>query len=114
MRSFAIFWSMNIRTPIRLNSGLLRLLTERQQNLCVVGDDDQSIYSWRGADSAHILRVLASVSRTRRSSRSIRTTGAPIRFSKPPISVIQNNPKRHPKKLWSERGTGSAITEVDG
>ncbi len=90
---------------------LLRLLTERTQNLCVVGDDDQSIYGWRGADSAHILEFkdqfksaeVILLDQNYRSKMSILNAAN---------SVIRNNSKRHPKSLWSERGDGEMIQEI--
>jgi DNA helicase-2/ATP-dependent DNA helicase PcrA len=90
---------------------LLRLLTERQQNICVVGDDDQSIYSWRGADSTHILEFSHQFpgARTITLDQNYRSTNTILEAAN---SVIQNNSKRHPKTLWSERGSGSALIEV--
>jgi len=90
---------------------LLRLLTQKTQNLCVVGDDDQSIYGWRGADSAHILEFShqfkgAAVILLDQNYRSKMT------ILKAANGVIKNNSKRHPKSLWSERGEGEALSEV--
>ncbi len=90
---------------------LIRLLTERSQNICVVGDDDQSIYGWRGADSAHILEFGhqfkgAHVILLDQNYRSKMT------ILKAANGVIQNNSKRHPKSLWSERGEGEALQEI--
>ena len=90
---------------------ILRLLTERHQNLCVVGDDDQSIYGWRGADPSHILefgrhypsaQMIALEQNYRSTSRILEAAN----------SVIAQNRNRYPKKLWSDRGVGEAITEV--
>ena len=90
---------------------ILRLLTQRQQNLCVVGDDDQSIYAWRGADPAHILEfskhypeahVIALEQNYRSTSRILEAAN----------SVIAKNKERYPKKLWSDRGVGEPLTEV--
>lgn len=90
---------------------LLRLLTEKSQNLCVVGDDDQSIYGWRGADSAHILEfthefpnaAVILLDQNYRSKMSILNAAN---------GVIKNNSKRHPKSLWSDRGDGEMIQEI--
>jgi superfamily I DNA/RNA helicase len=90
---------------------LLNLLTQRQQNLCVVGDDDQSIYSWRGADPAHILSFtknypgakLVTLDQNYRSTTLILDAAN---------QVIGNNRERHAKKLWSDRGEGQPIQEI--
>jgi DNA helicase-2/ATP-dependent DNA helicase PcrA len=90
---------------------LLELLTQRQKNICVVGDDDQSIYSWRGADPAHILGFDQHYpgARTITLDQNYRSTS---RILEAANKVISNNSKRHPKKLWSDRGEGEPITEV--
>ena len=93
---------------------LLRLLTERSQNLCVVGDDDQSIYSWRGADPAHILssHIISACSRGCEAitlDQNYRSTNTILEAAN---HVIRNNRARHPKSLWSERGAGVPISEV--
>jgi len=88
---------------------LIRLLTERTQNLCVVGDDDQGIYAWRGADISNILNFEkhyqgAKVIRLEQNYRSTQTildaAGA----------VIKNNRVRKGKKLWTERTGGEKVS----
>ena len=90
--------------------GLLKELTRgiEAPNICVVGDDDQSIYAFRGAVAANILgfdkhfpgaRVIAL-------TRNYRSTNHILRAAN---SVISNNTLRHAKKLWSENGDGSRL-----
>lgn len=83
---------------------IAHLLSQRYQNLCVVGDDDQSIYGWRGADVANILgfdqAVVIRLEQNYRSSNTILQSAN---------AVISNNSRRHDKKLWSDRGQGEKI-----
>lgn len=80
------------------------LLTEQSRNLCVVGDDDQSIYSWRGADVQNILRFDdAKVVKLEQNFRSTNT------ILKAANLVIGKNVKRHKKQLWSDKGEGGLI-----
>lgn len=89
---------------------LLSLLcAEKNPNLCVVGDDDQSIYAWRGADAAHILEFqhhfegaeVVTLDQNYRSTSTILDAAN---------GVIAKNTKRHSKQLWSDRGRGEPIT----
>ena len=90
---------------------MVRHLVSPHQNLVVVGDDDQSIYSWRGADPTNILRFAelfegAKVVKLEQNYRSTKTILAAAN------EVIANNAKRHGKKLWSNVGDGDAITHA--
>jgi len=84
---------------------LAKLLSSRSKNLCVVGDDDQAIYGWRGADIQNILQfeydTVICLEQNYRSTPTI-LQGA--------SAVIRNNKKRHPKELWSAREKGELIT----
>ncbi len=82
-------------------------------NICVVGDDDQSIYSWRGADYRNIERFeldhpgLVEV----KLERNYRSTGSILEAAN---TVIAHNQKRKKKQLWSPQGTsGTPITLFD-
>jgi len=96
------------------NAAQLRLvkhLVVDHQNLVVVGDDDQSIYSWRGADPTNILRFAelfpgARIVKLEQNYRSSKTILAAAN------EVIANNPKRHGKQLWSHHDPGEPITHA--
>ena len=87
---------------------LMRLLTEQHRNVCVVGDEDQSIYSWRGADIRNILDFehdfpKAKVIRLEQNYRSTKNILAAAG------AVVENNKARKGKKLWTEAGAGEMI-----
>jgi superfamily I DNA/RNA helicase len=92
----------------RLQYELLHLLVEKHRNFCVVGDDDQSIYGWRGAD----LRNILDFERDFRDAKIItldqnyRSTGIILDAAN---SVIRHNGARREKKLWSDLGQGRPI-----
>lgn len=90
---------------------LLRQLTSTHQNICVVGDDDQSIYAWRGADPSHILGFRDQFKNAKSVvlTQNYRSTSSILDAANHVIAVNRN---RHPKSLWSERGAGEPVTEM--
>ena len=90
---------------------LLEALTSTHSNLCVVGDDDQSIYAWRGADPSHILGFEKQFKDTKKIilSRNYRSTENILNAAN---QVIAKNTQRYPKSLWSGKGAGSPIHMV--
>lgn len=87
---------------------LISLLAKQHKNICVVGDDDQSIYSWRGADIGNILNFEkdfpgAKVIKLEQNYRSTQT------ILDAANSVIKNNFARKSKKLWTENAAGSPV-----
>jgi DNA helicase-2/ATP-dependent DNA helicase PcrA len=89
----------------------LRLLAQDHKNICVVGDDDQSIYSWRGAEVANILRFEkdfpgAAVIRLEQNYRSTpHILGAAA-------GLIRANSQRHDKTLWTEVNGGDKVKVI--
>jgi DNA helicase-2/ATP-dependent DNA helicase PcrA len=85
-----------------------RMLASKYKNICCVGDDDQSIYSWRGAEVKNILRfekdfpgsTIIKLEQNYRSSSYILEAAA---------SLINNNKNRHGKKLWTEKREGEKL-----
>ena len=87
---------------------LVRLLSSAHRNICVVGDDDQSIYRWRGADVGNILNFEkdfpdAVVVRLEQSYRSTKTILAASQ------ALIACNVRRKAKDLWTENAVGQKI-----
>ena len=87
---------------------LLQYLTQFRQNICVVGDDDQSIYAWRGADVGNILNFPTYFPGAReiKLEQNYRSTNNILRAAN---SVIAHNGARFDKNLWSTRGDGDEI-----
>jgi DNA helicase-2/ATP-dependent DNA helicase PcrA len=87
---------------------LMRLLSETHRNVCVVGDEDQSIYSWRGADLRNILDFEHDFpkARTIRLEQNYRSTKNILAAAG---AVVENNKARKGKKLWTEGATGETL-----
>lgn len=90
---------------------LLRLLAGERAMFTAVGDDDQSIYGWRGANMENLSLLQQDFPRLRviKLEQNYRSTARILRAAN---SVIANNPKLFQKSLWSEFGLGDPITVV--
>lgn len=86
----------------------LRLLAQGSNNICCVGDDDQSIYGWRGAEVGNILRFEQDFPGAQiiRLEQNYRSTGNILKTAH---AVISNNEGRLGKELWSDAGDGEKI-----
>lgn len=89
----------------------LLTLSAVHQNICCVGDDDQSIYSWRGADVANILRFEKDFidAKIIRLEQNYRSTSNILNAAH---SVIANNTQRHGKKLWTDANGGQKVKVI--
>lgn len=94
----------------RIQFEFIDLLAKTNKNLCVVGDDDQSIYKFRGADIRNILDFEKSYpdAKTIKLEQNYRSTGNILKGAN---SVIANNTERKEKTLWTSEDDGAPITE---
>jgi len=92
---------------------LVKMLADKHRNICVVGDSDQSIYAFRGADMRNIMAFekdypdarLILLEQNYRSTQTILDAAN---------AVIVNNTTRQPKKLWTDEGSGEQIVVFEG
>src|SRR5438477_50591 len=91
---------------------LLQLLAEPDRNVCAVGDPDQSIYAFRGADINNILDFERDFQGTRTIAleQNYRSTNSILRAAN---AVIQNNRERKEKNLFSELGEGEPVEAIE-
>jgi DNA helicase II / ATP-dependent DNA helicase PcrA len=97
----------------RVQYDLMRLLTGPKQNVCVVGDEDQSIYRWRGADVSILLSFsrdfptarIVKLERNYRSTQNILDAAG---------AVVANNPERLGKSLSAQKGPGGNLRYFEG
>lgn len=87
---------------------IVKRLVNHEKNICVVGDDWQSIYSWRGADFTNILNFERDFSGAKvvKLEQNYRSTGAILQAAQ---NVITKNTKRTDKKLWTLEGEGNPV-----
>ena len=87
---------------------IVKFLVNDEKNICVVGDDWQSIYSWRGADFTNILNFERDFpgAKVVRLEQNYRSTGNILNAAN---NVIKKNTKRTDKKLWTEAGDGELL-----
>ena len=90
---------------------LVKLLCEEHRNLCVVGDDDQSIYRFRGADRRNILDFSRHFpdARVVKLEQNYRSTQRVLRIAH---SVVSRNVDREPKQLWTQNEEGSKVAVI--
>jgi superfamily I DNA/RNA helicase len=87
---------------------LVHSLTQEHKNLCVVGDDDQSIYGWRGAEVANLLNMEKHFPEIKvvKLEQNYRSTTTILNAAN---AIIKNNVRRRGKSLWSQKGAGAKI-----
>ena len=87
---------------------LVHSLTQEHRNFCVVGDDDQSIYGWRGAEVANLLNLEKHFPEVKivKLEQNYRSTSNILNAAN---AIIKNNVQRRGKTLWSAKGAGTKI-----
>ncbi len=87
---------------------LVHALTAKHRNFCVVGDDDQSIYGWRGAEISNLLDLEKSFPEVKiiKLEQNYRSTNTILNAAN---ALIKNNARRRAKQLWSGKGQGDKI-----
>ncbi len=87
---------------------LVHALTVKHRNFCVVGDDDQSIYGWRGAEIGNLLDLEKHFPEVKiiKLEQNYRSTNTILDAAN---AIIKNNVRRRPKQLWSGKGRGDKI-----
>lgn len=87
---------------------LIKLICKRHHNFTAVGDDDQSIYAWRGANPENLqqLKIDFNNLKTISLEQNYRSTRNILNVAN---NVIKNNPKENSKNLWSDYGTGELV-----
>ncbi len=96
----------------RVQYDFVKLLAGQRRNLCVVGDDDQSIYGWRGADISNILDFEKDFpgTVTVRLEQNYRSFGHILKAAN---GLIRNNRMRMEKSLWTDRGDGPKVNIIE-
>jgi superfamily I DNA/RNA helicase len=87
---------------------IIHALTMKHRNFCVVGDDDQSIYGWRGAEIDNLLDLEKYFPEVKiiKLEQNYRSTNTILDAAN---AIIKNNARRRPKQLWSGKGRGDKI-----
>jgi len=108
MSRFAYLHVDEYQDTNRVQYDLLRLLTNERKNICVVGDEDQSIYRWRGADVSILLSFSQDfpTARVVRLERNYRSTQAILDAA---AAVVSNNPDRLGKRLSADKERGANL-----
>ena len=106
-------WSTSTRTPTGRSTCSIRRLAEVHRNLAVVGDPDQSIYKWRGADLRNILDFEHDFPEAQivRLEQNYRSTQVILDAAS---AVISQNRNRKDKRLWTDRQGGDEIVYFRG